>query len=65
LEINYNFFGGFIGGLLAYKTNLFFTLLTGAILSAGSTLLFAILAFSEPNTNLLSFIIVADNFLVD
>ena len=54
-------FGGFFGEVLTYKTNLFFTLLTDAILAARSNLLFAILALSEPNTTLLLFIIVADN----
>ena len=54
-------FGRFIRGVLAYKTNLFLTLLTGAILVAGNNLLFAILALSEPNTTLPLFIIVAVN----
>lgn len=53
--------GGLIGGILAYKTSLFLTLLTGGILAAGSNLLFAILALSEPNTSLLISIIIADN----
>ncbi len=54
-------FGGFLGGVLAYKTNIYYTLLTGAILSAGSNLLFAILTFIEPNSILLLTVIVADN----
>lgn len=53
--------GGLIGGVLAYKTSIYFTLLTGAILSAGSNLLFSILSLIEPNSIVLLCIIIADN----
>jgi len=53
--------GGFLGGILAYKTNIYITLLTGAILAACSNLLFAILSVMEPNSVLLLSVIVADN----
>jgi PAT family beta-lactamase induction signal transducer AmpG len=53
--------GGFLGGILAYKTNVYITLLTGAILAASSNLLFAILSVVEPNSILLLTVIIADN----
>jgi len=53
--------GGFLGGILAYKTNVYITLLTGAVLAASSNLLFAILSVVEPNSVLLLTVIVADN----
>lgn len=54
-------FGGFLGGVLAYKTNIYITLLTGAILAASSNLLFAVLSIMEPNSLLLLTVIIADN----
>ena len=53
--------GGLLGGVLAYKTNIFVTLLTGAVLAACSNLLFAVLSVFEPNSFLLLSIIIADN----
>ena len=53
--------GGLLGGALAIKYNVFFILLTGAILSSSSNLLFAILSNFEPNSILLLSVIIADN----
>lgn len=57
--------GGFLGGLLAVRYGVMRILLLGAILSAGTNLLFILLANSEtggsPDINLLFIVIGADN----
>jgi PAT family beta-lactamase induction signal transducer AmpG len=53
--------GGLLGGMMAFKTNIYVTLLTGAILAASSNLLFAVLSAFEPNSILLLSVIIADN----
>lgn len=53
--------GGLLGGVMAFKTNIYITLLTGAILAASSNLLFAVLSAFEPNSILLFSVIIADN----
>ena len=54
-------FGGLIGGVLASIYNNYLILLLGAILAAGTNLLFAALVILEPKTTYLMIIIVADN----
>ena len=53
--------GAALGGLLVAKYGILRPLLLGAIMVAGTNLLFAILAVSEPNLLLLAGVISADN----
>ena len=54
-------FGGLIGGVLASRYNNYSILLLGAILAAGTNILFAFLTILEPKVIYLMIIIVADN----
>ncbi len=54
-------FGAFVGGALALRFGVMRVLFVGAILSAGSNLLFALLATRGPDVPLLIFVISADN----
>lgn len=53
--------GTFLGGLLVLRTGVFKMLMVGAILIAGTNLLFMVLAQSEPNITWLGAVIAADN----
>ena len=53
--------GGFLGGFFALKFGTMKSLFIGALIAAGSNLLFAWLAISEPNINFLISVITADN----
>lgn len=54
-------FGGFLGGLLSMRYGVLRMLLAGAILSAGTNLLFIALASADHNLNMLYLVIAADN----
>jgi PAT family beta-lactamase induction signal transducer AmpG len=53
--------GAFVGGALALRFGVLRILFAGAVLSAGSNLLFAYLATRNPDVTLLIFVISADN----
>ncbi|MDZ7804800.1 AmpG family muropeptide MFS transporter [Thiohalophilus sp.] len=53
--------GGFVGGLLTTRFGIMRMLLTGAILAAGTNLLFMLLAMMEPNVPMLALVISSDN----
>ncbi|MDY6980556.1 MAG: MFS transporter [Pseudomonadota bacterium] len=53
--------GAFLGGLLTTRFGIMRMLLVGAILSAGTNLLFMLLATMEPNMTMLSLVVAADN----
>lgn len=53
--------GGFVGGALSLRFGVMRVLFAGAVLSAGSNLLFALLATRGPEVPLLIFVISADN----
>lgn len=53
--------GGFLGGFFALKFGTMKALFFGALIAAGSNLLFAWLALAEPNINFLITVITADN----
>lgn len=55
-------FGGFAGGLLCLKYGVMRMMFIGAILTAGTNVLFMLLAGSEPSTAWLAVVISADNF---
>ncbi len=53
--------GGFVGGLIATRIGVMTTLLWGAILSAGTNLLFVALSQIGPDTNMMYLVVSADN----
>ena len=53
--------GGFIGGIFALNFGTMKALFIGALIAAGSNLLFALLAASDPSIKLLITVITADN----
>ena len=53
--------GGFVGGLLTTRFGIMRMLLLGAVLAAGTNLLFMLLATMEPNIPMLTLVIAADN----
>ena len=53
--------GGFLGGLLAVRFGVLRILLLGAVLAAGTNVLFVLLASGEPTLAMLTFVIGADN----
>ncbi|VFM97307.1 MAG: MFS transporter, PAT family, beta-lactamase induction signal transducer AmpG [Candidatus Kentron sp. G] len=53
--------GGFLGGILARRYGVMPILFTGALLSAGTNLLFVLLAQAGPSVGLLTVVIAADN----
>lgn len=55
-------FGGFAGGLWCMRYGVMRMLFVGAILTAGTNVLFMLLAGSEPSTAGLALVICADNF---
>ena len=55
-------FGGFAGGLWCLRYGVMRMLFVGAILTAGTNVLFMLLAGSEPSTTGLALVICADNF---
>ena len=53
--------GGFLGGILAVRFGVMKTLFLGALLAAGTNLLFAFLAALGPDVRMLAAVIAADN----
>ena len=53
--------GGFIGGVCSLRLGVNLTMLVGAVLAAGTNILFAYLATQDPEGTLLLMVIVADN----
>jgi PAT family beta-lactamase induction signal transducer AmpG len=54
--------GGFLGGMLTVRFGVYAVLLSGALLAAGTNLLFMLLAQSGADLTVLTFVIGADNF---
>ena len=53
--------GSFIGGILVFRLGLFYPLVIGAVLVAGTNLLFAWMALQPADLGLLAMVISADN----
>lgn len=53
--------GGFLGGMLTTRFGIYRMMFWGAVLAAGTNLLFMLLAYSGPNLTMLYLVISADN----